>query len=126
LKADVKINRLGNSGLYFRSRPVRGEPFPQGYEVQIVGSAINAGDRGYTGSLWSFAPVKENLIRDDTWFTLHVIVADNRIVVKIDDNSVLEYMDPKQSYALGYLALQQLDSQTHVFFKNIMVKPLSR
>jgi hypothetical protein len=124
LKADVKINRVGNSGLYFRSRLVPGQAHPIGYEVQILGTGAKTAGRGHTGSLYGFVGVPENWIQDDQWFTLHVTAVGNTVQISIDDRNVVEYSDPKATYLNGYVALQHYTPQTQVYFRNIMVKPL--
>ena len=119
-KADVKINRGGNSGMYFRARI---EPaWPKGYKAQVNNSAR---DPKRTGSLYYFVDVAEQLIPDDTWWNQHVVAQGNHIVIKINSKTVVDYTDEKNTYARGYLALQQHDPDTIVQYKNLMVRKLS-
>jgi hypothetical protein len=85
---------------------------------------VRAGGRGYTGSLYRLAPVREIRTQDNQWFTLHVTAIGNNIRIRIDDSNVVEYSDPQATYMNGYVALQHYSSRTRVQFKNVMVKPL--
>ena len=119
-KADVKLNRGGNSGMYFRAAFSTG--WPKGYEAQVNNSHR---DPKRTGSLYNFVDVREQLVPDDTWWNQHIIVNGNHIVIKVNDKVVVDYVDEKQTHNKGYLALQQHDPGSVVHYKNLMVKPLS-
>src|SRR5690606_37937369 len=83
VRARVKINEGGNSGLYVRAVPA--EVWPVGYEAQINSSHP---DPQKTGSLYALAPVRTHLIPSDTWFDYHVRVADEeggtRVVISVN------------------------------------------
>ena len=118
-KADVKINDGGNSGMYFR---VGFEPgWPKGYEAQVNSTHT---DPRRTGSLWDIKDIKEQLVSPDTWWSQHVIVKGNRIVIKVNDKVVVDYTDEENRYTEGYLALQQHDPGSVVHYKNVMMRPL--
>lgn len=119
-KAEVKLNHSGNSGMYIRT--AKGHGFPAGYETQVENTSS---DPQRTGSLYGFCKVGEQLVQDDTWWTQHVIAIGNHIVVKINDRVVVDYIDAKNTYKSGYLALQQHNEGSVVMYKNVMVKPLS-
>jgi hypothetical protein len=135
-QAEVKINSAGNSGFFFRAVPGQtrtrsGEVsiVPFGYEIQIVGSEVPGQNR--TGSLYKYVPVKETMIPDDAWFTLHLRATGNRILISIDGKEAINFVDIANTYARGYLALQVwrgsrkgTASHTRVSFRNIRVKPL--
>lgn len=118
-KAEVKLNHSGNSGMYFRTRLMKG--FPRGYETQVENSSP---DPQKTGSLYGFKKISEQLIQDDTWWTQHVIAIGNRIIVKVNDTIVVDFVDEKNTHTVGHLALQQHDPGSVVRYKNLMVKPL--
>jgi hypothetical protein len=118
-KAEVKLNKGGNSGMYFRTE--FGPEWPKGYEAQVNNSG---GDPIRTGSLYKFATVKEQLVPDDTWWTQHVIARGNHIVIKVNDKVVVDFMDEKSTYKKGHLALQQHDPGSVVHYRKLMVKPL--
>jgi 3-keto-disaccharide hydrolase len=118
-KADVKLQKGGNSGMYFRT--AFGPGFPKGYEAQVNNSGR---DPVKTGSLYNFAPFKKQLIADDTWWNQHIIVQGNHIVIKVNDKVVVDFVDDKSTFKKGHLALQEHDPGTVVQYKNLMVKPL--
>ncbi|HPQ14549.1 MAG TPA: DUF1080 domain-containing protein [Bryobacteraceae bacterium] len=118
-KAEVKINHGGNSGMYFRAQFGRG--WPKGYEAQVNSSHT---DWKRTGSLYNFVNVKEQLVPDDTWFTQHIIVKGNHIIIKVNDKVVVDYVDEKNTYQKGYLALQQHNKGSVVHYRNLMMRHL--
>lgn len=118
-KADVKLNKGGNSGMYFRTQ--FGTGWPTGYEAQVNNSHR---DPKRTGSLYNFVDVTKQLVPDDTWWTQHITVNGNHIIIKVNDKVVVDYVDEKNTHKKGYLALQQHDPGSVVHYKNLMVKPL--
>ncbi|MGE5569064.1 MAG: DUF1080 domain-containing protein [Rhodospirillales bacterium] len=120
-KAEVKINHGGNSGMYFRAQFGRG--WPKGYEAQVNSSHT---DWKRTGSLYNFVNVKEQLVPDDTWFTQHIIVKGNHIIIKVNDKVVVDYVDEKNTYQKGYVALQQHNKGSVVHYRNLMMRQLPR
>lgn len=118
-KAEVKLNHRGNSGMYIRAALTPG--WPKGYEAQVENTSP---DSQKTGSLYNLAKVTEQLVQDDTWWTQHIIAIGNRIIIKVNDKIVVDYVDEKNMYQAGHLALQQHDPGNHVTFRNLMVKPL--
>jgi hypothetical protein len=118
-KAEAKINKGGNSGMYFRAAFSTG--WPKGYEAQVNGSHK---DPVRTGSLYYHAFVKEQLVEDDTWFTQHITVKGNHIVIRVNDKVTVDYVDKKKTYEKGQVALQQHDPGSVVHYRKLMVKPL--
>src|SRR5437588_475896 len=70
-----------------------------------------------TGSLYNFVDVTEQLVPDDTWWTQHIIVRGNHIIIKVNDKTVVDFTDEKETYKRGYLALQQHDPKSVVYYK---------
>lgn len=118
-KADVKLKKGGNSGMYFRVE--FGEGWPKGYEAQVNNSS---GDPRKTGSLYYFVDIKDQLIEDDTWWTQHVICQGNHIIIKVNDEVVVDYVDDKNTHEKGFVALQQHDPSSVVQYKNLKIKKL--
>ncbi|MHB8524188.1 MAG: 3-keto-disaccharide hydrolase [Limisphaerales bacterium] len=118
-KAEVQLNHSGNSGMYIRTR--LGHGFPKGYEAQVENTSP---DRQRTGSLYGFHPVREQLVADDTWWTQHIIAIGNRIIIKVNDKIVTDWVETKNTYTSGHLALQQHNQGSVVMFRNLMVKRL--
>jgi len=118
-RAEVKLNHSGNSGMYVRA--AFGPGFPKGYEAQVENTSP---DPQRTGSLYGFSKVTEQLIPDDTWWTQHVIARGNHIVIKVNDKVVTDFVDQKNTYTKGYLALQQHNQGSVVTFRNLMMRQL--
>lgn len=118
-KAEIKISDKGNSGQYFRT--AFGPGFPKGYEAQINSSH---GDPKRTGSLYNFVDVKEMLVPPDTWFTQEVMADGNHIIIKVNDKTVVDYVDSKNTFSKGHFAFQQHNLGSEVWIKNVMVKEL--
>jgi hypothetical protein len=118
-KAEVRINHGGNSGMYFRAKF---EPaWPHGYEAQVNNTHE---DWRRTGSLYRFFDIKEQLIPDDTWWTQQVIANGNHIIIKVNGKVVVDYVDTKNTYRKGLLALQQHNKGSVVEFRNLIMRPL--
>ncbi len=118
-KSEVKLNHSGNSGMYIRA--ALGKGWPKGYEAQVENTSP---DPQRTGSLYGFHKVLEQLIPDDTWYTQHVIAIGNRIIIKVNDKIVTDFVDQKNTYVSGHLALQQHNDGSVVMFRNAVVKRL--
>jgi len=119
-KADVKISDGGNSGMYFRT--AFGPGFPHGYEVQVNSTHK---DPVRTGSLYNFVKIYKQLVPPDTWFNQLVIARGNHIIIEVNHKKVVDFVDEKNTYTSGYLALQQHNKGSVVMYKNLMMKPLA-
>jgi hypothetical protein len=118
-KAEVKITDGSNSGMYFRT--AFGPRFPKGYEAQV-----NATHRDpvKTGSLYNFSKNLDCPHKPDEWFTQHIIADGNHIIIKVNDKVITDYVDEKNTYTKGYLALQQHDPKSTVYYRNLMFRKL--
>ncbi len=117
--AEVKLNHSGNSGMYFRAKMEKG--WPKGYETQVENTSP---DPRKTGSLYGFSDIKEQLVQDDTWWTQHIIADGNHIIVKINGKTVTDFVDTKNTYTEGYLALQQHNKGSVVQYRNLMMREI--
>lgn len=61
---------------------------------------------------------------DHTWWTQHIIAHGNHIIIKVNDKVVVDYVDEKNTYQKGYLALQQHHQGSVVHYKDLMMRPL--
>lgn len=129
-RVEAMINDHGNSGQYFRTK--FGPGFPKGYEAQINSTH---GDTIRTGSLYpAFGKltkeerdkicVLKQLHKPDEWFTQEVIAEGNHIVIKVNGETTVDFVDEKSTYTKGHFALQQHDPGTVVKFRKIEVKEL--
>jgi hypothetical protein len=118
-RAEVKLNHRGNSGMYFRAKLMPG--WPAGYESQVENTSP---DPQKTGSLYNRAKMLDQLIQDDTWWTQHIVAIGNHIIIQVNDQIVVDFVDEKNSFSDGHLALQQHDGGSVVTYRKVEVKPL--
>lgn len=130
-KADVITTPGSNSGIYFHTQYKESGWPEKGYEVQVNNSHT---DWRRTGSLWAIQDIRETYVKDDEWFTLHIIVHGKRVTVSINDKQVVDYTEPEnvqreegmkgRVLSSGTFALQGHDPKSKVYYKNIWVKTL--
>jgi len=137
LKADVMTMSGACSGIYFHTEYQQTSLPTKGYVVRInnsyTGSAANQELRK-TGSLCFVRDVFASCVKDLEWFTIHIIVEDRRIQVKLDGKPVVDYIEPDEPVRAGSnegkilshgtFALQGFGEDGAVYFRNIRVKPL--
>ena len=116
-KIEAKISDKGNSGQYFRTKFQKG--FPQGYEAQINATH---GDPQRTGSLYGIVKVLKQLHKPDEWFTQEVIADGDHIIIKVNDEVVVDTQDKK--FAKGHLAIQQHNEGSVVTIRKAEIKEL--
>lgn len=131
LKVDVMTKKNSNGGIYFHTKYQK-EGWPKyGFEVQVNNTYEK--DPRKTGSLYAVKDVNPAPAKDDVWFTEHVIVQGNKVTIKVDGKTVVEYTEPEGTKAgkqftrkldKGTFALQAHDPGSIVYFKNIRVKRL--
>lgn len=130
-KAKVMTKPGANSGIFIHTR-FQEDGWPsKGYEVQVNQSHD---DWRKTGSLYSFDDVKEVHVKDNEWYTEHIIVLGDKVTVKINGKTVVEYVESadknrsadagEKKIDRGTFALQSHDPKSVIYFKDIMVKPL--
>jgi hypothetical protein len=120
LRAVVKINAGGNSGIYFRTGNQLVEVGD--YEAQITNKS---GQQEKTGSLYNLARVGESPVPPNTWFTLEIIAVGKQIRVLVNGTETANYTETRAGRKTkGHIALQHLDSETSVFFRKIEIKQL--
>ena len=128
-KADVMTMPGSNSGIYFHTEYQQGGWPAKGYEVQVNNSHT---DWRRTGSLYGINDVKEVYVKDNEWYTEYIKVQGKRILIKINDKTVVDYTEPdsvqhkpgNHKLSSGTFALQGHDPKSKVFYKNIFVMPL--
>lgn len=130
-KAQVKTEPGANSGIFIHTAYQEDGWPSKGYEVQVNQSHS---DWRKTGSLYSFDDVKEVHVEDNEWYTEHIIVKDDKVTIKINDQTVVEYVESEdenrpdnageKKLDSGTFALQAHDPKSVIYFKDIMVKPL--
>jgi hypothetical protein len=137
LKVDFKTMPKANSGIYFHTEYQQAGYPAKGYEVQI--NNTYPGTESYrelrkTGSLYGVRDVFASCVKDEAWFTVHIIVEGRRIRISIDGRLLVDYVEPDdpvragagkgKKLSHGTFALQGFGEGSVVCFRNIRVKPL--
>jgi len=128
LKLDVCNHPKANSGVYFHTKyQEKGWP-GKGYECQVNNTHK---DRKKTGGLYGVKDVMDNSpVKDNEWWTYHIIVNGKRIILKVNGKVTADYTEPDdlnrpgRKLSSGTFALQAHDPKSRVEYRNIMVKPL--
>lgn len=130
-KATVMTRPGSNSGIYFHTSFQQGGWPAKGYEVQVNNSHT---DWRRTGSLYGIEDVKETYVKDNEWYTEYIKVQGKRVIIKLNDKTVVDYTEPANLHregddslriiSNGTFALQGHDPKSVVYFKNLMVKVL--
>jgi hypothetical protein len=130
LKVDVMTQQGSNGGIYFHTRYQESGWPKYGFETQVN---VSHTDWIKTGSLYGVANMGLTPAQDNKWWTQHIIVQGNRVTIKIDGKTVLEYNEPAgvqpgqeftRKLDQGTFALQAHDPKSVVRYKNIRVKRL--
>ncbi len=133
-KAQVYTFEQANSGIYFHTR-FQENGYPNyGYEVQVNNSHR---DGIRTGSLYNVVDVADKYALDQRWFELYITVQGNRVVVKVDGTTVVDYTEMEDKSRLvrkedhfgrfldsGTFAIQAHDPNSKVMYKDIQVRML--
>ena len=131
LKVKLMTTPGSNSGIFIHTQYQDSDWPSKGYEVQVNNSQS---DWRRTGSLYGVQDVKEVYVKDNEWFTEHIIVQGKRVIVKINDKTVVDYTEPEgvenlpgrkdKHLSSGTFALQGHDPDSKVYYKEVLVKPL--
>jgi hypothetical protein len=131
LRVDVMTEQGANGGIYFHTRPQDSSWPKYGFETQV--NQTFKGDPKRSGSLYGVVDVKDTHVKDNEWYTTTIIVKDKRVVIKLNDKTVVDYTEPEGHQAgkdftrkldEGTFALQAHDPKSIVHYKNIRVKRL--
>lgn len=139
LSVEVKTRPGANSGVYFHTAwQDTGWP-DAGFEVQVDNSQhqhVDYLEHKMTGSLYGVRNLYKVLVGDDTWFTLTATVRKPRVEIRLNGTLVVDYTEPARplppgapklnELGRGTFALQCHDPESHVFYRNIRVRPLAR
>ncbi len=123
LKARVRINDGGNSGLCFRTKFAAG--WPPGYEAQVNSSHP---DPQRTGSLYNLSSVRSALVPPNTWFDYHLTCQDVaegvHVSIRVNGVTVVDQIDRERRHSEGHVALQQHHDGSVVWYKDLQIREL--
>lgn len=130
LKLDCKTEPGSNGGIYIHTQyqPLNWPKY--GYEVQVNQTHT---DWRKTGSLYGVQDVKEQLAKDNEWYTYDITVKGKHITIKVNDKVAVDWEEPADRKAgadftrildKGTFALQAHDPKSTVMYRNIHVRRL--
>lgn len=123
MRALVKTNERGNSGMYFRVRPNPdpNNPWPLGYEAQVD----HHDPRNFTGCIYNAAwspNLSQPFTRDGAWFDYRVRAEGDRIRTWINGVPMVDaYLT---EFDRGHLAVQGHHDGNEIMYKDIRVLSL--
>lgn len=128
-KAQVKTMPGSNSGMFIHTAYQPSGWPAKGYEIQVNQSHT---DWRKTGSVYGVQDVKEVFVKDDEWYTEHIIVQGKNVIVKVNDKVINNFTEPdsisngasRKKLSSGTIALQGHDPKSKVYYKDIMIKVL--
>lgn len=131
LKVRVMTTQGSNSGIFFHTAYQETGWPTKGYEVQVNNSHT---DWRRTGSLYAVDDVRDVFVKDNEWYTEYIKVEGKRVIIKINDKTVVDYTEPEgientperkeKRLSSGTFALQGHDPQSRVYYKEVSVRPL--
>jgi hypothetical protein len=129
LKLEVMTTKGSNSGVYFHTAYTKVGWPRKGHEAQVNSTHS---DWRRTGSLYNIRDVREAHSKDDKWFTYHIIVKGQRVVIKVNGKTTVDYAEPEgltrkdrtdgEIIGHGTFALQAHDPKSVTYYRNIRVK----
>lgn len=129
-KVDVMTEPGSNGGIYFHTKFQESGWPKAGFECQVN---VTQTDWIKTGSLYGLVNMALTPAQDNKWWTQHITVKGNKVTVKIDGKTVLEYTEPagavagkdfERKIASGTFAFQAHDPKSVIRYKNVRVKRL--
>jgi hypothetical protein len=127
--AEVQTHPHANSGIYFHTH-YQAKGFPNtGYESQVN---VSHGDPVKTGSLYEVFKLYKTPAKDNEWYKQTIVVEGKHIIVKVNDEVVVDYTEKpedaakrRQKLSCGSFALQAHDPRSVTWYRNLRVKPLT-
>lgn len=130
-RCQVKTTEGSNSGIYFHTEYQESGWPSEGYEAQVNNTHS---DWRKTGSLYAVDDVRNPPAEDGQWFDYYIRVQGDRIVIKVNGETTVDYTEPENPDHLDDMPGRKLDSGTFAFqahdpnskamYRNIYVRPL--
>jgi 3-keto-disaccharide hydrolase len=128
LKVDWKVSRINdNSGIFIRFSDPDNDPLiavNTGYEIQIDDTAMPDGNPLHkTGAIYDFAAPLNTAASKQVgqWNTFEIEAIGQKYSVTLNGKKVIpEFTGDRLTE--GYIGIQNHDTDSHVYFKNIRIK----
>jgi hypothetical protein len=130
-QCEVMTTPGSNAGIYFHTKfQEKGWP-RHGFECQVN---VSHSDPKKSGSLYGVVDVANPSLKDNEWYTTFIRVEGKHIIIKVNDITTVNYMEPEGKEAFsgdferrlgsGTFALQAHDPDSRVLFRNLKVRRL--
>ncbi len=130
-ECEVMTTPGSNAGIYFHTK-WQDTGWPRyGLECQVN---VTQSDPKKSGSLYGVVDVPNPGLKDDEWYKTSIRVEGKHIVIKVNDKTTVDYVEPDGKPAFsadferrlgeGTFALQAHDPGSKVYFRNIKVRRL--
>ena len=130
-ECEVMTTPGSNSGIYFHT-DYQPKDWPRwGYECQVN---LTHRDSIKSGSIYGVVKVTDPPAKDNEWYTTRIRVEGRHVVVRVNDQIVVDYTEPKNQPAhserfdrrlgRGTFALQAHDPKSVVYYRHIRVRRL--
>lgn len=117
IRASVRVNNRGNSGIYFRTipRPENPETWPLGYEAQVD----NHDPKNFTGCIYNAAwpGVDKPITRDGAWFDYRIVAIGDRIRTWINGREMVD--TTLGEFDSGHVAFQTHHPGNRIEFRDV-------
>lgn len=125
LRAMVRVNARGNSGIYFRTYPFKENPdtWPNGYEAQVD----HHDPKNFTGVIYDRAwpaEIRAPITRDGEWFEYRIRAVGNHIQTWINGTAMVDAR--LDQFAEGHIALQTHHQGNRIEYRDVKLLDLSR
>jgi serine/threonine protein kinase len=125
LRAEVKINNNGDSGIIFRSEPGRNLSVVnhRHYEGDLLGGSyyhFYTRDGGKDLDKWT---AKERLLTQ-IWTVYEIVATGGQITVLVDGRTIFEITEPNPNLTPGPIILQSATPETVVQFRKLEIREL--
>jgi hypothetical protein len=129
-EAEVKTMPGSNSGIYFQTQYQQTDWPSKGFEAQVNNSFPP--DPRRTGSLYGINDVAKPPVKDNEWFKYNIRVEGKHVVIKLDDQTVVDWTEPDEPKPTsgrkidqGTFALQSHPDSSKVYYRNLKVRRLN-
>ncbi len=119
LKVEFRFSEGGNSGIFLRTVETPQNVKTDCYELNLA----DTHPEGFTtGGVVGHQTTKETILASGNWHTFFVRLEGNHLLVKLDDETILDYIDEAKVRDSGFIGLQHNQGQAE--FRRVLLRPL--
>jgi len=135
--ADVMLRAGAKSAICFHTAPQSAGGPSQGFQVLLADDYRGPNgfvQRSKTGSLCGVRNVYKQLMHDNDWFSLNILVRQKQVQIRLNNMLVVDYIEPDDAFSAnpdflcrirhGTFALQTLGPEAATAFRNLRVRAL--